>query len=247
MGGCFLNTDRLKSILLRVGLLIGILACILTAFVNLAQLRCFNAIFNAVCSVSTTRNVVALTFDDGPSAAAQGAILPLLAANDAKATFFLSGQKVEKDPAATRAIVAAGHEIGSLGFSNQVLEDRPQSFYADEVVRTDALLRKAGVEKPYLFRPPYGVRSVGLLWELHQRDYKLIMWDVSDNGRREAPPRAYASAILAQVQPGSIVMLHAMGADDEDAREALPLILQGLKERGLKSVTVGELLAAEGK
>ncbi|MDR7101849.1 polysaccharide deacetylase family protein [Croceicoccus sp. BE223] len=242
-----MNTERLKSILLRVGLLIGILACILTAFVNLAQLRCFNAFVNAACNVSTTRNLVALTFDDGPSAAAQGTILPLLAANGAKATFFLSGQKLEKDPAAARAVVAAGHEIGNLGYSNQVLENRPQSFYAEEIERTDALLRKAGVEKPYLFRPPYGMRSVGLLWELHQRDYKLIMWDVSDNGRREAPAQAYASAILAQVQPGSIVMLHAMGADDEDAREALPLILQGLKERGLKSVTVSELLATDGR
>jgi peptidoglycan/xylan/chitin deacetylase (PgdA/CDA1 family) len=242
-----LNTERVKGIMLRAGLLIGILACVLTAFVNLAQLRCFNAIFDAACSVSTTRNVVALTFDEGPSAAAQDAILPLLATHGAKATFFLSGQKVENDPAATRALFAAGHEIGNLGYSNQVLEDMPQSLYAEEVDRTDALLRKAGVEKPYLFRPPHGVRSVGLLWELRQRGYKLIMWDVSDNGRREAPPQAYASAILAQVRPGSIIMLHAMGSDDEDARAALPLILQGLKERGLKPVTVSQLLEAEGK
>lgn len=242
-----MNTERLKSVLLRVGLVIGIIACVLTAFVNLAQLRCFNAMFDAVCSVSTTRNVVALTFDDGPNAATQKQILTLLAAHGAKGTFFLTGQKLENDLPSGKALLAAGHELGNLGYSNQTMENQPQSFYASEIDKTDALLRRAGVARPHYFRPPYGIRSVGLLWELQQRDYKLVMFDVSDNGRREAPAEAYASAILAQVQPGSIVMLHVMGADDEEARAALPLILKGLDERGLKSVTMSELLDAKGK
>ncbi|WP_066555632.1 polysaccharide deacetylase family protein [Croceicoccus bisphenolivorans] len=241
-----MNSERIKGILLRTGLVIGIIACLLTMFVNLATLRCFNAIFDATCSVSTTRNVVALTFSDGPSSYADE-IIADLARHDAKATFFFSGQKLENDMAVAKRTLAAGHELGSLGWSNQVMEDQPQAFYAQEVAKTDKLLREAGVKKPKLFRPPYGVRSVGLLWELHNADYHLVMWDVSDNGRREAPPEAYANAILAQVRPGSIVMLHALGADDDEARAALPLILAGLNEKGLKSVTVSELLEAQGK
>lgn len=242
-----MKAERIKGILLRIGLVLGILACLLTMFINLASLRCFNALFEASCSVATTRNVVALTFSDGPSGDAVADILPVMAAHDAKGTFFLSGQKLEKDMASAKRLLAAGHELGNLGYSNQVMEERDQSFYADEIARTDTLLREAGVEKPRYFRPPYGIRSVGMLWELHQADYHLIMWDVSDNGRREAPPEAYANAILAQVRPGSIVMIHAMGADDEEARKALPLILAGLDEKGLKSVTVSEVLAARGK
>ncbi|RVQ66503.1 polysaccharide deacetylase [Croceicoccus ponticola] len=219
----------------------------MTMFVNLAGLRCFNAIFDATCSVSTTRNVVALTFSDGPSEQAVTQVLPILATHNAKATFFLSGQKLENAlPAATR-MLAAGHELGNMGYSNQVMEDRPQSFHAEEIAKTDALLHKAGVENPRYFRPPFGIRSVGLLWELYRAKYSLIMWDVSDNGRREAPPQAYANAILAQTRPGSIIMLHALGPDDEEARAALPLILDGLDKRGLKSVTVSELLAERGK
>ncbi|AKM10837.1 polysaccharide deacetylase family protein [Croceicoccus naphthovorans] len=241
-----MNSERIKTILLRIGLLLGIVACVLTIFVNLASLRCFNALFDATCSVATTRNVVALTFDDGPSRNVS-AVLPVLARHDAKATFFMSGQKLEKNMDAAKLILSSGHELGNQAWSNQVMEDRPQNFHATEIAQTDALLREAGVPKPDLFRPPFGIRSVGLLWELHQADYRLIMWDVSDNGRREAPPQAYANAILAQVRPGSIVMLHALGTDDTQARAALPLILAGLQEKGLKSVTVSELLEARGK
>lgn len=241
-----MNRERIRAILLRTGLVVGIVACLLTIFVNLAELRCFNAIFDASCRVATTRNVVALTFNDGPGAAS-GEVLGALARQDAKATFFLSGQKLEHEMPAAKRMLAAGHELGNMAYSDQMMENRPQSFHADEIAKTDALLRKAGVEQPRLFRPPFGVRSVGLLWELHQQGYHLVMYDVSDSGRREAPPQAYANAILAQVRPGSIVMLNALGTDDAKARAALPLILAGLRAKGLKSVTVSELLAAKGK
>lgn len=242
-----MKAERIKGILLRTGLVLGILACLLTMFVNLASLRCFNAIFDASCSVATTRNVVALTFSDGPEAPAIDQILPVLARNDAKATFFFSGQKLENDMASAKQVLSAGHELGNMAYSNQVMEDRDQEFHAEEIAKTDELLREAGVENPRLFRPPYGIRSVGLLWELYRADYHLVMWDVSDNGRREAPAESYANAILAQVRPGSIIMLHAMGGDDKEARAALPIILAGLEEKGLESVTVSELLAAKGK
>lgn len=237
-----MNSERIKTILLRIGLAVGIVACVLTIFVNLAGLRCFNLLFDAVCRVNTTENVVALTFDDGPTAAGVDAVLPILESHDAKATFFLSGQKLANNMESGKRLLAAGHELGNQAWSNQLLEDRPQEFHESEIAQTDALLRKLGVENPHLFRPPFGVRSVGLLWELQKAGYKLVMYDVSDNGRREAPPEAYASAIVAQARPGSIVMIHALGGDDDEAREALPLILAGLNEKGLKAVTVSELL-----
>ena len=242
-----MKSDRIKNIALRVGVVIGIVACLLTIFVNLASLRCFNAIFDSVCSVSTTRSVVALTFSDGPDKGTVDEVLPVLASHDAKATFFLSGQKIENDMPATKRLVAAGHELGNLAYSNQVMEDRPQEFHREEITQTDKLLRDAGVEKPDLFRPPYGIRSVGLLWELHSADYKLVMWNVSDNGKREAPPQSLANAIIAQAEPGSIIMLHALDASDDNTREALPLILDGLADKRLKVVTVSELLEAKGK
>ncbi len=242
-----MKSDRIKDIAMRVAVVMGIIALLLTILVNLASLRCFNAIFDSVCHVSTTRNVVALTFSDGPDDATVNAVLPVLASRDAKATFFLSGQKIENAMPATKQIVAAGHELGNLAYSNQVMEDRPQEFHKAEIAQTDKLLRDAGAENPNLFRPPFGIRSVGLLWELHSAGYKLVMWDVSDNGKREAPPESLANAIVAQAAPGSIIMLHALDAGDDNTRAALPLILDGLAEKGLKVVTVSELLEAKGK
>jgi len=237
-----MKTELFKRVALRVGLVLAILACLSVMFTNLASLRCFNALFDSVCRVETEEKVFALTFSDGPTARGVAQVLPILAAHDAKATFFLSGQKVENELPAAKWLLAAGHELGNQGYSQQVMEERPQDFYASEISKTDALLRKAGAKNPHYFRPPFGIRSVGLLWELHNARYKLVMWDVSDNGQREAPPRAYANAIVAKVTPGSIVMLHALGSDDDEARAALPLILQELEKRGYKAVTVTDLL-----
>jgi len=63
--------------------------------------------------VDTTERVVALTFDDGPTPAYTGAVLDALAAHDAKATFFVVGQRVHAHPDLVRRAAAAGHEIGN--------------------------------------------------------------------------------------------------------------------------------------
>src|SRR6201991_3132512 len=55
---------------------------------------------------------VALTFDDGPGPYTDR-LLQILKDNDAKATFFLIGNKVAANPDGAKRIVEAGMEIGS--------------------------------------------------------------------------------------------------------------------------------------
>ena len=71
--------------------------------------------------------------------------------------------------------------------------------------------------------------------------YAMIMWDIEDPpGARNA--RDYADRLLRDVRPGSIILMHIMYRPNRIAREALPLVLRGLAERGFRVVTVGELL-----
>ena len=79
--------------------------------------------------VETEEKVVALTFDDGPTAHVSE-VLATLAAKQVKATFFLIGSEIERDPADARAIVTAGHQVGNHSWSHTRMVLKSPSFVA---------------------------------------------------------------------------------------------------------------------
>ena len=203
---------------------------------------CFQLIGELACRVETREKLVALTFDDGPTPRGADAVLPILADEGVKATFFVVGQAMERHPAEVRCLVEGGHELGNHSYSHRRMLLMLPSTYASEIARTDALLRQAGEENPTLFRPPYGKRLIGLPLAVGRAGYRTITWDVGE--APETDPQAYAASIVARVRPGSIVLMHPMFDQAELMRTALPLIVDGLRERGYRMVTVSELLAA---
>jgi peptidoglycan/xylan/chitin deacetylase (PgdA/CDA1 family) len=112
--------------------------------------------------------------------------------------------------------------------------------YVEEIRKTDTLLRGEGA-RPTLFRPPFGKKLTGLPIAVEQTGYRMVTWDIADPDSAH-DPRAYADRVLGQVKPGSIILVHAMYQSRGTARDALPLILAGLRERGYRAVSVGELL-----
>jgi len=194
---------------------------------------------------SRTEKLVALTFDDGPTPEGVALTTAALRQTGAHATFFLIGGAIQGNEPLVRQLLAEGHEVGNHSYSHERMIFHSRGWYEDEVMRTDGLLRAAGVPAPTLFRPPYGKKLIGLPDALARHNYRMIMWDVED------PPgattaRAYADAVLRQARPGSIILMHVMYRTNRIAREALPLVLRGLRERGLRVVTVGELLRRRG-
>ena len=208
---------------------------------QLSRAKCFQLVGDVTCRVETDEKLVALTFDDGPTKYGVDAVMEALARNNAKATFFLIGRAVERNPEAVRRLIDAGHEIGNHSYSHVPNVGRSQAFYAREIVRTNLAIRALGAE-PTLFRPPYGLRLIGLPLEVEKADMRTIMWDVAERDSSTDSAEVYAANILRKVRPGSIVLIHAMYRHHDNARAALPLILSGLKERGYRVVTVSELL-----
>jgi peptidoglycan/xylan/chitin deacetylase (PgdA/CDA1 family) len=222
-----------------VGLLV-ILAAALALF-RISRARCFALVGEAVCHVDTDRPEVALTLDDGPTAEGTAQALAVLRRYGAHATFFLIGSSVAGRESLVRQILAEANEVGNHSFTHVRMVGHSAAFYDAEVMRTDAALRKAGVPDPHLFRPPYGKKLIGLPRALARHDYRMILWDVEDPPGA-VMPEAYAAAVVREARPGSIILMHVMYPSDRIAREALPQVLQGLKARGLRVVTVGELL-----
>lgn len=222
---------------------VPLVALIAAAALNkISKAKCFTLTGHAICRVDTQQKLAALTFDDGPTQLGVDAVLPQLERYHAKATFFLVGASPEISLA--RRIAAGGHEIGNHSLTHKRMVGRSMAFYNDEIRKTDDILRAAGAPKPTLFRPPYGKKLFGLPLAVERNGYTMIMWDSGDPPDRD--PKAYAAQVLAEVRPGSIILMHPMFRSRETERAALPLILDGLTRRGFRMVTVSELLTAKG-
>jgi peptidoglycan/xylan/chitin deacetylase (PgdA/CDA1 family) len=215
------------------------------AFVLLqvADSRTFQFFGTLVNRVDTTEKVVALTFDDGPDPAGTQAILDTLKSRQVPATFFLIGHDVAAHPDLARDLAAAGHELGNHSFSHDHMIGVTPAWVADEVEATDALIRTTGYTGDILFRPPYGKKLLALPHYLAAHDRTTITWDVEPDSEGTPDTATVTSATLGQVRPGSIVVLHAMYRAREQTRQAIGPIIDGLKQRGYRFVTVSQLLA----
>ena len=195
--------------------------------------------------VDTTRKVVALTFDDGPSEVYATQILTDLRRYDARATFYVIGAAASEHPVALRSLVTARQEIGNHTFSHRRLVFVSTATAADEVDSTDAVIRAAGYRGPISVRPPYGKKLLSLPWELRARDRVTVMWDLEPDSLEGIRDDAQAMTryVVDNVRPGSIVLLHPWAEGNAATRQALPAILAALQGSGYSLVTVSELLA----
>jgi len=184
---------------------------------------------------------VALTFDDGPHPHGTVSVLETLREHDAKATFFLAGEQVERRPALAAEIVAAGHrvELHCHRHRNQ-LRLTPRMLL-DDAERGRAAIEEATGQAIADYRPPYGIFSGAGLRAIRSRGWRPVLW--SQWGRdwdRRATPESIADRVTAGVRAGDILLLH--DADYYSARgswvgtaAALSKILELLEARGLKS------------
>ena len=106
-------------------------------------------------------------------------------------------------------------------------------------------MRSAGYGGDILFRPPYGKKLFSLSWYLSRHDRKTIMWDVEPESYADIADDADAITrhVLENTRNGSIILLHVMYRSRAASREALPKVIEGLRQRGFEFVTVSQLLA----
>ncbi|MDH0615809.1 MULTISPECIES: polysaccharide deacetylase family protein [unclassified Agrobacterium] len=197
-----------------------------------------------IARVETERPVVALTFDDGPTAGFTPEVLAILRERGVKATFFLTGKETEENLPQARMIVGEGHQIGNHSYTHSNMMLMGPTRIGQEIERTDAAIRAAGYEGEIMFRPPYGKKLLTLPWYLSRHERKTIMWDVEPESFPDvaADTAAFAKHVIEQTKSGSIIIMHVMYGSREISRQALPSIIDGLRQRGFEFVTVSQLL-----
>lgn len=223
----------------------GVLLAALFGLWQLSTSRSFQLFGTIVPRVDIQEKAVALTFDDGPSPQYAPYVLDLLKKKGVTATFFLLGSQIDLHPAAARAIALDGHEIGNHTYNHHNTALVSGETAKREVERTDAAIRRTGYKGEILFRPPYCKKFIALPLYLARHNRITVTWDVEPESYSEvaSDPVRIAAHVLANVRPGSIVLLHVMAGSRENTRAALPQIIDGLRARGYRFVTVSELMA----
>ncbi|MFD3538127.1 polysaccharide deacetylase family protein [Streptomyces sp. NPDC058662] len=188
---------------------------------------------------------VALTFDDGPDPLHTRQVLDILDRYGARATFFCVGHHVTALPDEVRRIAAAGHELGNHSWSHPYLPDLTPQQLREQLDRTGEAVARVTGQAPTRFRPPYGALTPEVLAALEEYPTTLTMWDVDARDWARPGPDQIAATVLEAVHPGSVVLMHEGAGDRAQTVQALPRIIEGLLERGLELVTVGELQSPE--
>jgi peptidoglycan/xylan/chitin deacetylase (PgdA/CDA1 family)/ABC-type thiamin/hydroxymethylpyrimidine transport system permease subunit len=188
---------------------------------------------------------VAITFDDGPDVSATPAILKILDAAKVKGSFFVVGKTLDQSPQVVRGLVADGQLVGNHSYHHDDWRWLDPRY--PELERTQkAFAREIGT-CPVWFRPPHGQRTPLMARVVKDHDMRMAMWDVAVSDRGKNDPNAIAAKVLASVKGGSIIDLHA-GLDGTSTAHraavvaALPLILDGLRTRGLHPVRLDQLV-----
>ncbi len=198
--------------------------------------------------VKTREPLVALSFDDGPHPENTPRVLEILREHGARATFFLIGDRAERHPEIVAAIRAGGHEVGNhyLYYRHGLMLSHSDAEFVAHLEDVERVLglsagRRA---KPKMFRAPGGVARPSQLRLARERGYVCALGCVypHDPGH---PPLAYLRWLITKnLAPGTIVILHDGIPNASSAIRVLPHILEEGKKRGLKFVSIAELVEA---
>ena len=188
---------------------------------------------------------VALTFDDGPSPYSSPAILDILERTHTPATFFVIGQQVRKWPYLVQREWRDGFAIGVHTWDHPDMTRLPADRMRHELSdTTNALHRALGSDACiWLWRPPYGDYNQRVLHAAGAQGLSAITWNVDPRDWSRPGTNVIVQRVLSTAGPGAIILFHDGPALRQQTAAALPTIIATLRARGLKLVTVPQLLA----
>ena len=209
-----------------------------------ATLRPNNQLFGPVTTgfPSPGLDEVWLTIDDGPDPHDTPRLLDLLDAADAKATFFVRGDRSRAHPELLREILRRGHRLGNH------TETHPQATFwclgpgrmAREIAVCNAIIQDITAQPPRLFRAPVGMVNPFVHPAARAHGLRLIGWSARGfDGVSGTTPAEVVRRILSNLRPGGIVLLHEgrRGPTGEAVNvQALRLLLAELRARRWRAV-----------
>jgi len=183
---------------------------------------------------------LALTFDDGPFPIYTTLLLDTLAQMGVKATFFVTGENVQRYPFLAQAIVRAGHEVANHSYHHPHLIRLSVAQMTEELASTQEAIGAVTGQAPRYFRPPYGEYSADLMRVAHSLGLSTVMWTAGGGDYASPSGDALKAKVVRQADSGGIVLFHE---GVPGTIRILPQTAEALAQRGFTLTTVGALLA----
>ncbi|MGC4071835.1 MAG: polysaccharide deacetylase family protein [Nibricoccus sp.] len=192
----------------------------------------------AIRRFRTKQREVWLTIDDGPDPATTPRVLELLDQHQARATFFVIGEKAARYPELIREIVHRGHALGNHTHTH------PHGSYwsalpartGQEIDTCATAIRNAGEPTPRWFRPPVGLKSLALHQELARRDLELVVWSARGYDTQVRDPDQAVRRIRRSLTAGVIILAHESGPPGSHRVEVIARLLTHLTQDGYRCV-----------
>ncbi|MDR7130326.1 peptidoglycan/xylan/chitin deacetylase (PgdA/CDA1 family) [Algoriphagus sp. 4150] len=183
-------------------------------------------------------NTVYLTFDDGPVPGVTDYALEELAKRNQKATFFVVGDNVRKNPGLAREILSEGHGVGNHTFNHLNGWKTEDSAYLNNIELCDQVLWDVLGVKTKLFRPPYGLIRSSQAVEV-SRFHQVVMWSMLSG---DYDLRLRSEVVLGKAKKhtksGSIAVFHDQLKTKEVLPKILPPYLDYIQEMGWKTAVL---------
>lgn len=190
--------------------------------------------------LDATKKMVALTFDDGPYPPVDKKLLALLEEHDARATFFVVGERLSGNYITMiQNLYEAGHEIGGHSYAHSNFLKVSHELLWQELNQTSLIIANAVGHAPDYVRMPYGAKSTYMT----NMPYVMINWDIDSADWENRDRDKSYNRVIKSLHDGGIVLMHSLYPS---TAEAVELLLDYLDENGYLAVTVSELLYYKG-
>jgi cellulose synthase/poly-beta-1,6-N-acetylglucosamine synthase-like glycosyltransferase/peptidoglycan/xylan/chitin deacetylase (PgdA/CDA1 family)/spore germination protein YaaH len=205
-------------------------------------------------------NEVALSFDDGPDPVWTPKILKILKQYNVVGTFFMIGAEAQNNVGVMQQVYREGHEIGNHTWFHPDISEISTGSVDLELNLTERLFASELGVQPLYFRPPYSIDQepdtndqAAPAERIQNLGYVIVGDKIDTDDWDEHPrknPQEITDSVFRQIDDmqtrswmrGSIILLHDGGGDRQATVDALPVLIQSLRDRGYKIVPVSELM-----
>ena len=194
-------------------------------------------------NIDPSKPMIALTYDDGPSAHATPRILAKLKEYHSRATFFMVGKQAEKRMDVIKQMKEQGCEVANHTYDHTLMTKVPPEELASQLARTNQVISDACGVSPVLMRPCGGARSEAGMNIVGAISMPAVLWSIDTLDWKTKDPQTTIKTVLEQVKDGDIVLMHDLYEATADASDVL---IPELVNRGYQLVTVSELASYRG-
>ena len=184
-----------------------------------------------------TKPMVALTWDDGPKSSVGNHLMDVLEANNGRGTFFVVGERIDKDPDEVKRMVADGHEVGNHSWDHdEKLSKKGVDYIRSEFDKTNQKVQELTGVTPTLARLPGGIASEDVKSTLTM---PMIFWSIDTLDWKTKNAQSTIDAIQGSIKDGDIILMHELY---DATSQACDTVIPWLNQQGYQMVTVSELI-----